>query len=119
MSKPLYEFTPITNIIKGPHALDYSIIIQSTKIINGAPSWDDFPITVRMQKCIEKPYVVESSDSEEDNDEDGNNDDDGDEEDNDNENSEASNKEGADEKEDTHKDEEELVADPENNSLRK
>ena len=48
---------------------------------------------MRMQKCIEKPYVVESSDSEEDDE----NDDD----------IEAGNKEGVDEEEDTDKDEEE------------
>ena len=30
MSNPLYEFAPSTNVIKGPHASDATIIIQST-----------------------------------------------------------------------------------------
>lgn len=72
------------------HGIIIPIPALSSKIINVAPSQNDLQITVRMQKWIEKPYVVDSSDHEEDN----NNDDADYEEDNDN-NSEADNKEGA------------------------
>ena len=33
MSKPLYMFAPSANVIKGPHAPDLPIIIQSTNVV--------------------------------------------------------------------------------------
>ncbi|CAI9296762.1 unnamed protein product [Lactuca saligna] len=102
------------------HGIIIPIPALSSKIINVAPSQDDLPITARMKKWIENPYMVESSDSKEDNynddasneedsdDEDDNNVDAGDEEDNDAKNdddSEVVNKEGSDEEEGTNKDE--------------
>ncbi|CAI9282313.1 unnamed protein product [Lactuca saligna] len=140
MSKPLYEFAHNEHVVKGPHAPDLPVTIQSTnvvfsdeipkqiiklgiedfinyvksfllqyafwcveshgiiipipslssKIINVAPIQVNLPITMRMQKWIEKPYVVESYEFEDD---DKNDKEDGNEED--------GNKEGADEEEDT------------------
>ncbi|CAI9302751.1 unnamed protein product [Lactuca saligna] len=60
------------------HGIIFPIPALSSKIIIDSPSKDDMSITARMQKWTEEPYVVESSNSEEDNDDDV-----GDEEDND------------------------------------
>ncbi|KAL7586034.1 hypothetical protein Lser_V15G42258 [Lactuca serriola] len=48
------------------HGIFIPIPAFSLKMINVVPSQGDFPITMRMQKWIEKPCVVESLDSEED-----------------------------------------------------
>ncbi|CAI9302501.1 unnamed protein product [Lactuca saligna] len=49
------------------HGIIIPIPTLSLKITNATPYEGEFPITMRMQKWIEKPYVVESFDSEEDN----------------------------------------------------
>ncbi|CAI9284735.1 unnamed protein product [Lactuca saligna] len=40
------------------HGIIIPILALSSKIINAAPSKDDFPITARMQKWTENPYVL-------------------------------------------------------------
>ena len=72
------------------------------------------PITARLQNCIEKPYVIESSDSEDDGDDndDAGNDEENNEDYDDNDGGlEAGNKEVANAKEEIDKDEEESIAD--------
>ncbi|KAL7603496.1 hypothetical protein Lser_V15G16679 [Lactuca serriola] len=106
------------------HGIIIPIPALSSKIVNDAPSKDDFPITAWMQKWIENPYAIESSYSEEDNDNDDaddeeDNDDAGDEEYNDDGNddhSEACNKEGVDKEEVTDKGEEDSTNDMDDHS---
>ncbi|CAI9279612.1 unnamed protein product [Lactuca saligna] len=80
------------------HGITIHIPALSSKIINTTPTTDDLHIIVKIQKWIEKPYVVESYESEEENDED--NDEEG-----------TNNGERGDEEEDSDKDEEESIVD--------
>ncbi|CAI9289842.1 unnamed protein product [Lactuca saligna] len=80
------------------HRIIIPILSLSSKIINIAHTKDDLHVTVGMQKWIYKPYLVESSYSEEENDEDDNEEGDG-------------NKERADQKEDIDDDKKELATD--------
>ncbi|CAI9290132.1 unnamed protein product [Lactuca saligna] len=54
----------------GNHGISIPIRGLSSKIINVAPTEDDLHIAVRMQKWIDKPYLVESFDSEEEDEDD-------------------------------------------------
>lgn len=86
------------------HGISIPIPSLSSKIINSAPAEDDLHITIRMQKWIDKAYMVESSDSKEEDD---------DEEDND---EDAKDNEGVDEEENI-ANEEEDSSDKEDNPL--
>lgn len=92
------------------HRISIPIHTLSSKIINTVATEDDLHITIKMQKLIEKTYVVESSDSEEEDDEDDSKE--GTDIEVDEENHED------DSEEDTDNDEDESTADKENTLLR-
>ncbi|CAI9268605.1 unnamed protein product [Lactuca saligna] len=95
MSKPLYEFGPNVNVVKGPHAHDFPIIIQANNVefsdyipkhfMNSGKDFVDyvksFPLRYPLcdflepfypkqdAKWIVNTYIIQSSDSEEGDDE--------------------------------------------------